>query len=241
MSFSAPKNSQTLNSRGTERRDRMSDKDRKKNQREAKLRKKQAPGLKRIEEGLYLDFEGYAGQFKPPPILCGYRFGGQGPVKQVVFTEAFKGPAMFGEPDYPVEYCEDRDGFLKKLLFEERTGRKLFVFSPNEGEAIRRILGINIKKGLEDVLGIARGAFPEIKQPRQLIRYCTAAGIPVPSDYGKGKVTAWLNSIKPYSKSRDLWATKAPSEVRENWRLLLRHNRFDVECMYLLMEMIKSG
>jgi hypothetical protein len=155
-----------------------------------KLRgERQAPGPKKIETGLYLDFESYGGKYKPPPILCGYRFGGNGPVRQVVFTGDFIGAAKFGDPEYPVEYCEDREGYLNDLLFKERKGKKLFVYSPNEGDAIKRIIGFSIEKGLEDVLQFARGSFPEIKQPRQLVRYCKSAGICVPSDVGSIPIT----------------------------------------------------
>jgi hypothetical protein len=101
------------------------------------------------------------------------------------------------------------------------------------------LIGFSIEKGLEDVLQFARGSFPEIKQPRQLIRYCKSAGICVPSDYGKGMVTTWLDKIKPYSKSLKAWAS-APPEIRETWRLVLRHNRFDVSCMYDLLVKIKE-
>jgi hypothetical protein len=72
-----------------------------------------------------------------------------------------------------------------------------------------------------------------------LIEYCELAGITVPEEYGKGQVTVWLDIVKPYSTSRKKWAS-APDKVRKHWRLLLKHNRFDVECMYELLLRVKD-
>ena len=217
----------------------MSNKDQKKNKKEAKRRQKQAPSSKRNEEGLYLDFEGYGGRFKPDPILCGYRVGGSGPFRQVVFTAAYKAAAVSLDPGYPVEYCADRAGFLEKLLSEDCAGRRLFVFGRHERDVIKKLLGISVKKRLKDVHKIAKEAFPQVKKPRQLIKYCETAGIDVPVDYGKGEVTKKFTRVGEWSGTDTKWR-KAPDEVKRAWRLILDHNRFDVECMYELMKRIKE-
>ena len=65
-----------------------------------KKKRVKSPTLKQIEEGLYFDFEGFGNnEFRKnlPPVLCGYRFGGSGPVKFAVFNEKFRWAAESDE------------------------------------------------------------------------------------------------------------------------------------------------
>ena len=55
--------------------------------------KKRPPSRKHVENGLYFDFEGFGKnsyQLFPPPVLCGYRFGGKGPVQHAVFNKDYR-------------------------------------------------------------------------------------------------------------------------------------------------------
>jgi len=52
-------------------------------------------------------------------------------------------------------------------------------------------------------------------------------------------VAKWLRRVKEHSGTQKGWES-APAEAREQWQLLLAHNRFDVECMYDLLKRIKK-
>lgn len=199
-----------------------------------------APTLEQIENGLYLDFEGFGGPYNPDPILCGYRIGGHGPVKQVVFTQAYKAAAISADSGSHVEYNPDREGYLENLVSVDGAGRKLFSFSPHETDVIKRILNISVQRRRADVHKFAKQAFPQVDRPRTLIKYCQEAGIDVPADYGRGEVTAKFRLVREWSGSDSKW-NAAPEEVKQAWRSILKHNEFDVISMYELMIRIKEG
>ena len=198
-----------------------------------------APTLEKIENGLYLDFEGFGGQYKPDPILCGYRIGGHGPVKQVVFTQAYKATAISADSGSHVEYNPDCTGFLRNLVSVDGAGRKLFIFSQHETDVIERILKIRVQTRRADVHKFAKQAFPQVDRPRTLIKYCQEAGIDVPADYGRREVTEKFKLVREWSGSDSKW-NDAPEEVKKAWRSILKHNQFDVTSMYELMIRIKE-
>lgn len=196
------------------------------------------PTLEKIKNGLYLDFEGFGGKYKPP-ILCGSRIGGHGPVKQVVFTQEYKAAAISADSGSHVEYNPDREGFLRNLVSDDCAGRKLFSFSPHETDVIKRILNISVQRRRADVHKFAKQAFPQVDRPRTLIKYCQEAGIDVPADYGRGEVTEKFRLVREWSGSDSKW-NDAPGEVKQAWRSILKHNQFDVTSMYQLMIRIKE-
>jgi len=200
------------------------------------------PNEKQIEEGLYLDFEGFgANKYNknPPPVLCGYRFGGSGPVRFAVFNDKFRWAA---EEDISglVEFIGNGENMKKFLLdlVEQKTrgGKKIFYFSSHEKDEFDRILGIRIRSRLRDVRRIMKKTTPELKHgERTLINYCKLLKITVPRNYGKGKVTEKFKAVREYSKTRSGWSGAA-ANIKKQWDLILAHNRFDVEAMYHLVE-----
>lgn len=180
------------------------------------------PTLKEIQEGLYIDFEGFgANQYNrhPPPVLCGYRFGGEETVKHTVFTQAYRCAAESDETGQ-VKYCKDRKEFLRNLLDRQtRGGRgKIFFFSRYEQEQFDAILGIRIRRRLIDLHKVLKIRFPGVGRPRSLINYCDAAGIEVPESYGKGEVTERLRIVREFSGSRKKWASlKRAHKAHKAW------------------------
>ncbi|MDC0066869.1 hypothetical protein OAK16_04650 [Verrucomicrobia bacterium] len=206
------------------------------------------PTQKQIEEGLYFDFEGFGNnEFRKnlPPVLCGYRFGGYGPVSFAVFNEKFRWAAESDEIGQ-IEFIgggEKMKQFLIDLIDRRtRGGKKIFYYSSHEKDEFDRRLGIQIRKRLRDVRKIMKKSIPSLKHgERTLINYCSEVGIPVPTNYGKGKVTQKFRKVRDYSATKSAWG-KAPSNIKRQWNLILEHNRFDVESMYeLLQKTINNG
>jgi hypothetical protein len=198
--------------------------------------------LRQIEEGLYIDFEGFGSNNydrHPPPVLCGCRFGGEEPVQYTVFTKSFRWAAETDESG-KVTYCKERKDYLRDLLdVQTRGGRKIFFFSQHEKEQFDQILGIRIRRRLIDLHKLLKKRFPAVVRPRTLIRYCKAAGIEVPKGYGKGKVTEKLRLVRNFSGSRKQWdSLKKEHKARRAWELLIAHNSFDVSCMYDLAKVV---
>ena len=207
----------------------------------ARRAKKRPPALNQIENGLYFDFEGFGKnsyQLFPPPVLCGYRFGGSGPVKHAVFNKDYRWAAEFDDSGR-VSYVgnQNRKGFLMDLLDKQtRGGKKIFFFSGHEPRCFKEILGINIQKRLKDLLPVMKKSYPVLtKGNRSLIGYCKLCGIEVPKGYGKGRVTEKFKNVREYSKTKSGWDS-APDKIKKQWKLILDHNRFDVECMYDLFK-----
>ena len=202
--------------------------------------KRRCPSLEKIENGLFIDFEGFGKNRNgvPKPAMCGYRIGSAGPVTQAIFSRDFKWAAS----EWGLEVRERKE-FIAWLLNDLKKSRSLFAFSEHEDGMIRRITGRKKKlRKYENVLAIAKeglkGMLPEDCK-NTLIEYCNLTGITVPDEYGKGQVTEWMRGVKAHSKTRKAWES-APTEAREQWRLLLDHNRFDVESMYELLIRIKD-
>ena len=202
------------------------------------------PTEKQIGEGLYFDFEGFGSNKymdNPTPVLCGYRFGGSGPVRFAVFNDAFRWAAE-AEKSGLVEFVgrgEKKKDFLMDLI-ERRTrgGKKVFYYSSHEKDEFDRILGIQIRRRLRDVRRIMKKTIPGLRHgERTLINYCGEAGIDVPLDYGKGEVTKKFRNVRDYSKTRSGWSN-APAGIVKQWQLILDHNRFDVESMYHLVRRV---
>ncbi len=203
------------------------------------------PTEKQINEGLYFDFEGFGKnkhQINPPPILCGYRFGGEGPVRFAVFNDKFRWAAE-DDKSGMIEFVgsgQNKKKFLLDLIDHgTRGGKKIFYFSCHERDEFDRILGIRIRSRLRDVRRIMKKTIPEIMHgERTLINYCEILGISVPRNYGKGKVTEKFRAVREYSKTKSGWSS-APARIKKQWNLILEHNRFDVESMYHLANAAK--
>ena len=75
-----------------------------------------SPSQMQIQEGLYLDVEGFAPHkgIPRPPVLCGYRVGSEGPVKQVVFTRSYFAAARASG----LATCSNRKQFFLDLMKE---------------------------------------------------------------------------------------------------------------------------
>ena len=196
--------------------------------------------LEQIENGIYIDFEGFGkNRFgEKLPAMCGYRIGSSGPITQVVFLDALKGAAAKSN----LEFWKRKE-FITWLLCKLKGGRPLFAFSNHEDRQMMKITGRKKSlRGYKNVLAIAKYHFKdrlnEIEE-NTLVNFCKLAGIKVPSDYGKREVTGWMREIKKHSNSKKKWAN-APAEVQAKWNLLLSHNSFDVTSMFDLMVCIKE-
>ena len=202
--------------------------------------KRRCPSLEKIENGLFVDFEGFGKSRHgvPKPAMCGYRIGGTGPVTQVIFSKDFKWAAL----DCDLE-VRDREEFTTWLLNDLKKGRSIFAFSEHEDTMIRKITGRKKKlRKYENVRAIAKEGLKGMLSEdcgNTLIEYCELTGISVPDEYGKRQATTWLRTVKAYSGTRKAWES-APVAAREQWQLLLDHNRFDVKCMYELLIRIKD-
>ena len=123
-------------------------------------------------------------------------------------------------------------------LIDRRTrgGKKIFYYSSHEKDEFDRRLGIQIRKRLRDVRKIMKKSVPSLKHgERTLINYCSEVGIPVPTNYGKGEVTQKFRQVRDYSATKSGWI-KAPGNIKRQWNLILKHNQFDVESMYDLLQ-----
>ena len=206
-----------------------------------KKRRKRQPSPKQIQEGLYLDVEGFAPRrgIPRPPVLCGYRIGNEGPVKQVVFTRRYFSAARASG----LETSSDRKHFFLDLM-KDTKGRKLFAFTEHEQNVIKQATGFQYRKKYRNAHAIAKRwvkrEFPrESTRGLALIDYLRLAGIKVPTKYGKDKVTDWLREVRRYSVSQAKWK-KAPASARKAWDNILAHNQFDITAMGELMEVIQE-
>lgn len=206
-----------------------------------KKRRKRQPSPKQIQEGLYLDVEGFAPRrgIPRPPVLCGYRIGNEGPVKQVVFTRRYFAAARASG----LETSSDRKHFFLDLM-KETQGRKLFAFTEHEQKVIKQATGFQYRKKYSNVHKFTerwvKREFPgESTRGLALIDYLRLAGIKVPANYGKDRVTDWLRAVAQHSSSQSKWK-KAPASARKAWDSILAHNRFDVTSMGELIRSCQS-
>jgi len=211
--------------------------------RSSKRFKSKCPNRHEIENGFYLDFEGYKNSL---PALCGYRIGGTGPVTYVAFTNELKWAAK----DSGIE-LKDRHSFYRWLVDEKLKNRVLFAFSEHEDKMLQKMSlpknpgqapRKNRLKRYRNVLTIAKRGFKG-KTPdnfeNSLVNFCDLAGIPIGEEYGKGEVTKWLSEVKKYSCSKYKWKS-APQSARDSWQKILNHNAIDVTRMYDLLASINS-
>jgi len=212
---------------------------------EKKRRRKQGRYLNRtqVEEGLYLDVEGYAPGKKSgprPPVLCGHQIGSDGPVIQTVFTRDFVAAAEASG----LETSTDRKAFFLNLM-KETQGRKLFAFSEHEQKVIKQATTYEYRKKYRNVHVFAmrwmKREFPgQSTRGLALVDYLHTADIKVPVDYGKDKVTEWLREVAQHSSSKTKWK-KAPASARKAWENILAHNRFDVTSMAKLIKVVSQN
>jgi hypothetical protein len=212
---------------------------------EKKRRRKQGRYLNRtqVEEGLYLDVEGYAPGKKSgprPPVLCGHQIGCDGPVIQTVFTRDFVAAAEASG----LETSTDRKAFFLNLM-KETQGRKLFAFSEHEQKVIKQATTYEYRKKYRNVHTVAkrwakRQLHADSTRDLALIDYLQMADIEVPADYGKGRVTDWLREVSVWSTSRKKWKA-APGSTRKAWENILAHNRFDVTSMAKLIKVVSQN
>lgn len=222
----------------------------------SKRTKSKYPSRLEIDNGFYLDFEGFGKSkegYQPDPALCGYRIGGKGPVKFIVFTRALKWAAI----DSGIEFQKDRHIFYHWLVDGQLRNRKLFAFSEHEDYMLRKMSqpkGALLKrrakplKRYRNVRQILEKAYKG-KTPagfgNSLIEFCGLADVPVRKDYGKGQVTKWLREVKKYScrkedtKKGPGWKS-APQSARDSWQKILNHNEDDVKCMYDLLSRVSA-
>ena len=204
-------------------------------------KQRQHPLPKKIANGLFLNFEGFAPHSKQDiraPAMCGYRIGGEGEVTQVVFSRTLRAAGRASG----IEVCDDWKQFIKSLL-KENAGRKIFAFSEHEQKVLKLATGHEIRRRYENLRKIAkrwrRIHMPELSADENtLLDFLKAAGISIPKNYGKGQVTEKLRNVRKYSSSTEDWSA-APNEARRDWKNILKHNAFDVSSMFDLLSVIE--
>jgi hypothetical protein len=209
--------------------------------RRSRISQQRCPDSDTIADGLFLDFEGFAPHAKQsvrPPAICGYRIGGNGTVRQVVFSRSLH-PAGRATG---IVVCNDWKQFITCLL-KENAGRHIFAFSEHEKMVFKLATGHNIRRRYENVRQIAkqwreRHFNALFDQGNTLLDFLMAAGIKVPDNYGKGLVTEKLRRVVAHATSRARWSV-APDDVKSDWKDVLRHNAFDVSSMCDLLRVIE--
>ncbi len=196
------------------------------------------PTSNQMERGLFIDFEGYmpnAKQNYRPPALAGFRIGIEGPVKHVVFSNGFFGVAKATGLEF-----KSWKEFLKELYRNHRG--PIFAFGPLEQTHFRMALGRKKIRGYMNVKLIVEKNFPGGWPKHEVIHlksFAQKAGIVMPQNYGRKKVTEKLNLVKAYSTSLKKWNT-APQNIRDEWQAVLDHNAFDVAVMSDLLNWAKE-
>jgi hypothetical protein len=84
-------------------------------------------------------------------VLCGYRIGNEGPVKQVVFTRRYFAAAQASG----LETYSDRKQFFLDLM-KETQGRKLFAFTEHELNVIQKETDEEYRKKYRNVHAFAK-------------------------------------------------------------------------------------
>ena len=218
---------------------------------EPPCKSKALPSKRAIEQGFYIDFEGFRGKEEyyssrsQPPLLIGIYTPVDKHFRQVVFTKAYRFAAENSSTKYPVTYEKDRIGFLKQLVSESRRNRPLFAFTQHEYRTINDLLGTkSIEKRYRDVHKITKQYLkkqhPDIKRPFTLLKVAKRLGLRTTDKVEDHSITRRLNKVSEYSCSGKKWKT-APKEIKVMWSEVLAHNKWDCEVMYkALMKIAKS-
>jgi hypothetical protein len=203
-----------------------------------------------VRNGCYIDFEGFAGhknrRLRPPILLGIYNRDGNQHFRQVVFNKDFRWAAEAPGDEQSIDFCNDRDAFLKHLMKKSiRKKKPLFAFTEHELKVINKHLQQNIVRRFRNVRSITQRWFNSrgdgsITPPSwDLAEAAKTTGITLSSKLAIGGVTSRFREVREYSCSKRKWAT-APRAIRKKWREILKHNKSDVMSIYEMMMVMRG-
>ena len=206
------------------------------------------PSKKTINEGIYIDFEGFAPNShntKIPPSLIGIYRPADDCFRQIVFNNKLQIAAENTDVGYPVIFNSDIKGFLKQLVSEARKKQPLFAFSEHEYKKIKpRIGSRSIKKRYRNVNLIAKKYFkdkePDKPLPNNLLEVIERLDLDTTGKVKNQTITDRIREVKGECTSHKKWAS-APKEKKILWHEVLEHNKWDCMIMHkALLKMLKG-
>ena len=206
------------------------------------------PSKKTINEGIYIDFEGFAPNShnkKIPPSLIGIYRPADDCFRQIVFNNGLQIAAENTDVGYPVIFSSDIKSFLKQLVSEARKKQPLFAFSEHEYKKIKpRIGSRSIKKRYRNVNLIAKKYFkdnqPDKPVPSTLLEVIQRLDLDTTDKIEDHTITDRIREVKKHCKSHKKWAS-APKEKKKLWHEVLEHNKWDCMIMHkALLKMLKT-
>jgi len=208
-------------------------------------RKETFPSKKTIDEGIYIDFEGFAPNLhrnKIPPSLIGIYRPADDCFRQIVFNDKLKRAVEDTDVGYPVTFNSEMKSVLIELHSEARKNRPLFAFSEYEYDIIDDEIGSkrSIKKRYRNVNLIAKKYFkdnqPDKPLPSSLLEVIERLNLDTTDKVKDHSITTCIRTVKVACKTRKKWEDR-DKETRDAWNILLEHNRWD--CMIMHKALLK--
>ena len=199
------------------------------------------PSKKSIDEGIYIDFEGFAphkksGKKRPPSLIGIYRPAGDC-FRQIVFNTKLKRAAEDTDVGYPVIHNSEMGSVLGELVSEARKTRPLFAFSEHEFRVIDKAIGNkrSIKKRYRNVNLIAQKYFADNYSdepvPCSLVEVAERLKLDTTDKVKDHSITTCMRTVKDACETRKKWEDR-DKETRDSWNILLKHNKWDCMIMY---------
>jgi len=207
------------------------------------------PSKKTINEGIYIDFEGFAPNphnKKIPPSLIGIYRPADDCFRQIVFNNGLQIAAENTDVGYPVTFNSDIKSVLEQLVSEARKTRPMFAFSEHEYDKIVYQIGTkrSIKKRYRNVNLIAKkyskDNHPDKPLPGNLLEVIERLKLDTTDKVKDQTITDRIREVKKNCKSHKKWAS-ATKEKKKLWHEVLEHNKWD--CMIIhkaLLKMLKT-
>ena len=199
------------------------------------------PSKKTIDEGIYIDFEGFAphkksGKKRPPSLIGIYR-PADDCFRQIVFNDVFEHAIQNTNVGYPIIFNTNIKSVLNELVSEARKKRPLFAFSEHEFLIIDKAIGKkrSIKKRYRNVRPIAQRYFtdkhPDKPIPRSLLEVAERLKLDTTDKIKDKTIVERMKEVKKHSCSAVKWAS-APTKIKKKWNEILEHNKWDCMIMH---------
>jgi len=211
-------------------------------------RNRTLPSKKTIDEGFYIDFEGFAPNDwgEKAPSLIGIYTPADDCFRQIVFNNGLQIAAENTDVGYPITFNSDIKSVLEQLVSEARKTRPMFAFSEHEYDKIVYQIGPkrSIEKRYRNVKLIAEKYFkdnePDKPLPRRLLKVIERLKLDTTDKVKDQTITDRIREVKKHCKSQKKWAS-APKEKKKLWHEVLEHNKWDCMILYkALLKMLKS-
>ena len=205
------------------------------------------PSKKTINEGIYIDFEGFApNQWgKKDPSLIGIYRPADDCFRQIVFNNELQIAAENTYVGYPVTFGSEMKSVLIELHSEACKNRPLFAFSEYEYDIIDDQIGSkrSIAKRYRNVRLIAKKYFkdnqPDKPLPGNLLEVIERLDLDTTEKIEDHTITDRIRHVKDECTSHKKWAS-APKEKKKLWHEVLEHNKWDCMIMHKALCLMRT-